>query len=188
LVFSINYTRTYSKVKYPKTIINHDIVFEPFLQVTVANLDTFYVDRMIDQPRDIINYSIGYDYEGFSARFSMNYISNVYSRTNFWPEMRQDTDGYKRYDFSLKQKLPIDGLELYFNVSNIFDAVDINRMRGFNLYDPNLGQSYYEFLTSKMENNESVLITLDEIPRENRPKSLEKHYGKSIDLGFRFSF
>ena len=188
LVFSINYTRTYSKVKYPRTIIDHDIVFEPFLQVTVANLDTFYVDRMIDQPRDIINYSIGYDYEGFSARFSMNYISNVFSRTNFWPEMRQDTDGYKRYDFSLKQKLPIDGLELYFNVSNIFDAVDINRMRGFNLYDPNLGQSYYEFLTSKMENNESVLIILDEIPRENRPKSLEQHYGKSIDLGFRFSF
>ena len=83
LVFNFNYTRTSSKVKYPRTIIDHEIIYEPFLQVTTSNLDTFYVDRLLDQPKDIINYSIGYDYLGFSGRLSMNYISNIFSGTDF---------------------------------------------------------------------------------------------------------
>ena len=188
LVFNFNYTRTYSKVKYPRTVFEHQITFEPILEVTTTNLDTFYVDRLLDQPNDILNYSLGYDFKTFSARFSMNYISNVFSNTDFWPEMRQDTDSYKRYDLSLKQGLPVKGLELYLNISNILEAVDVNRMRGFNLYDPELGQSYYRSLVDQAEVDESVLETLDQIPRSKRAKSLEQHYGRTIDLGFRFQF
>ena len=188
LVFSCNYTRTYSKVKYPRTIIDHEIIFEPYLQVTTSNVDTFYVDRLLDQPKDIINYSIGYDYLGFSGRLSMNYISNIFSGTNFWPELRQDTDAYQRYDLSLKQKLPVKGLELFFNVNNIFEEVDIRRLRGFNLYDPGLSDSYYQYLNDQMKNNSSALEVLDDVPRSQRAKSSEQHYGRTIDLGFRYSF
>ncbi len=188
LVFSCNYTRTYSKVKYPRTIIDHEIIFEPYLQVTTSNVDTFYVDRLLDQPKDIINYSIGYDYLGFSGRLSMNYISNIFSGTNFWPELRQDTDAYQRYDLSLKQKLPVKGLELFFNVNNIFEEVDIRRLRGFNLYDPDLSSSYYQYLNDQMKNNSSALEVLDDVPRSQRAKSSEQHYGRTIDLGFRYSF
>ena len=102
--------------------------------------------------------------------------------------MRQDTDSYKRYDLSLKQGLPVKGLELYLNISNILEAVDVNRMRGFNLYDPELGQSYYRSLVDQADVDESVLKTLDQIPRSKRAKSLEQHYGRTIDLGFRFQF
>ena len=188
LVFSCNYTRTYSKVKYPRTIIDHEIIFEPYLQVTTSNVDTFYVDRLLDQQKDIINYSIGYDYLGFSGRLSMNYISNIFSGTNFWPELRQDTDAYQRYDLSLKQKLPVKGLELFFNVNNIFEEVDIRRLRGFNLYDPDLSSSYYQYLNDQMKNNSSALEVLDNVPRSQRAKSSEQHYGRTIDLGFRYSF
>ena len=188
LVFNCNYTRTSSKVKYPRTIIDHEIIFEPYLQVTTSNLDTFYVDRLLDQPKDIINYSIGYDYLGFSGRLSMNYISNIFSGTNFWPELRQDTDAYQRYDLSLKQKLPVKGLELFFNVNNIFEEVDIRRLRGFNLYDPDLSSSYYQYLNDQMKNNSSALEVLDDVPRSQRAKSSEQHYGRTIDLGFRYSF
>ena len=188
LVFNCNYTRTSSKVKYPRTIIDHEIIYEPYLQVTTSNLDTFYVDRLLDQPKDIINYSIGYDYLGFSGRLSMNYISNIFSGTNFWPELRQDTDAYQRYDLSLKQKLPVKGLELFFNVNNIFEEVDIKRLRGFNLYDPALSYSYYQYLNDQMETNRSALEVLEDIPRSQRAKSVEEHYGRTIDLGFRYSF
>ena len=185
LVFNFNYTRTSSKVKYPRTIIDHEIIYEPFLQVTTSNLDTFYVDRLLDQPKDIINYSIGYDYLGFSGRLSMNYISNIFSGTDFWPELRQDTDAYQRYDLSLKQKLPVEGLEIFFNMNNIFEEVDIRKLKGFNLYDPAL---HYQCLNDQMEANRSTLEVLEDIPRSQRAKSVEEHYGRTFDLGFRYSF
>ena len=72
-------------------------------------------------------------------------------RTDFWPELRQSTDDYRRWDISMKMDLPVDGLEMFLNVSNITEAVDKNIFRDRNL-------------------------------------SLEQHYGKTIDLGFRYSF
>ena len=150
------------------------------------------MDRLLDQPRDIINYSLGYDYKGFSGRLSMNYISNVFSTTNFWPGLREDTDAYRRYDLSMKQKLPVKGLELYLNISNLTEAVDITRLRGFNPYDPDFDDSIYdEILDPSLFNNDQdadIAELLSRVPRDQRAKSQEQHYGKTIDLGFRFSF
>ena len=72
LVFNANYTRTNSEVKYPRTVIEQNIIFEPSFQVITSNIDTFYVDRLLDQPKDIINLSLGYDYKGFSGRLSID--------------------------------------------------------------------------------------------------------------------
>ena len=80
------------------------------------------------------------------------------------------------------------GLELFFNVNNIFEEVDINRLRGFNLYDPALSYSYYQYLNDQMKTNSSTLEVLEDIPRSQRAKSVEEHYGRTIDLGFRYSF
>ena len=151
LVLNANYTITDSEVRYPRTIIEFDIDWGPPLTTTTTNIDTFYVDRLIDQPDEIINISLGYDYKGFSGRLSMLYKSNVFMRTDFWPELRQSTDDYRRWDLSMKMDLPVDGLEMFLNVSNITEAVDKNIFRDRNL-------------------------------------SLEQHYGKTIDLGFRYSF
>ena len=211
LVFNANYTRTNSEVKYPRTVIETKVIFDPSFQVVTLNLDSLYVDRLLDQPRDIINLSLGYDYKGFSGRLSMNYISNVFSTTNFWPGLREDTDAYRRYDLSMKQKLPIKGLELYLNISNLTEAVDITRLRGFNPYDPNFDDSnlfkYDEsggviggildpdlYSTLDPETNERVYLNpdipelLSRVPRGQRAKSQEQHYGRTIDIGFRFAF
>ena len=153
LVLNTNYTITNSQVKYPRTVIesefNWDVV-PP--QVVITNLDTFYVDRLVDQPNEILNISLGYDYKGFSGRLSMLFKSNVFMTTNFWPELRETTDDYRRWDLSMKQKLPVNGLEIFLNMSNITEAIDVNRFRG------------------------------------NNDLSLEQHYGKTIDLGFRYLF
>ena len=153
LVLNTNYTITNSQVKYPRTIIESEFnwdVIPP--QVVTTNNDTLYVDRLIDQPNEILNISLGYDYKGFSGRLSMLLKSDVFITTNFWPELRETTDDYKRWDFSMKQKLPVNGLEIFLNMNNITEAVDVNRFRG------------------------------------NNDLSLEQHYGKTIDLGFRYSF
>ena len=206
LVFNANYTRTNSEVKYPRTVIETKVIFDPSFQVITQNLDSLYVDRLLDQPRDIINISLGYDYKGFSGRLSMNYISNVFSTTNFWPGLREDTDAYRRYDLSVKQKLPVKGLELYLNISNLTEAVDITRLRGYNPYDPDFDDSIYEEILDPAlfsyydptggENGEGARVSLNpdiadllsRVPRDQRAKSQEQHYGSTIDLGFRFAF
>ena len=206
LVFNANYTRTNSEVKYPRTVIETKVIFDPSFQVITQNLDSLYVDRLLDQPRDIVNISLGYDYKGFSGRLSMNYISNVFSTTNFWPGLREDTDAYRRYDLSVKQKLPVKGLELYLNISNLTEAVDITRLRGYNPYDPDFDNSIYEEILDPAlfsyydptggENGEGARVSLNpdiadllsRVPRDQRAKSQEQHYGSTIDLGFRFAF
>ena len=66
--------------------------------------------------------------------------------------------------------------------------MNINRLRGFNLYDPALSYSYYQYLNDQMETNSSALEVLEDIPRSQRARSVEEHYGRTIDLGFRYLF
>ena len=42
----------------------------------------------------------------------------VFTKTDFWPELRESTDDYKRWDLSIKQKLPIKNFELFFNAKD----------------------------------------------------------------------
>ena len=156
LVFNANYTISDSEVKYPLTVIESEFDWGPPLVTIQTNVDTIYIDRLLDQPDKIINLSIGYDYKGFSGRLSMLNKDNVFMSTNFWPELRETADPYTRWDLSIKQDLPVNGLELFLNVSNITESIDVNRYRGFNSYGNNL-------------------------------KS-EQHYGRTVDLGFRYSF
>jgi len=152
LVLNANYTVTESEVKYPRTEIYYEIDFGPPLVAQTMNIDSFYVDRLIDQPNEIFNLSIGYDYKGFSGRLSVLSKSDIFMQTNFWKELRQTTDDYIRWDLSVKQKLPVKGLEIFLNINNITEAVDKNR--------------YYT----------------------SSSLALEQHYGKTIDLGFKYSF
>ena len=116
----------------------------------------------------------------------MLYTGDVFMSTDFWPELRQTTDAYQRYDLSMKQKLPVEGLELYLNISNLGEAVDVYRLNGFNPKDPDFDDAVLDDLAS--ERDKSIEERLEMIPRSSRAKSLEQHYGRTIDLGFRYSF
>ena len=152
IVLNANYTIIESEVKYPRTVVDSKIDWSTFPPVvTKSNIDTSYVDRLIDQPKKIINFSIGYDYKGFSGRLSMLHKSDIFMSTNFWPELRVNTDDYTRWDISVKQELPIKGLSVFMNVNNITETVDVNRFKYGSL-------------------------------------SLEQRYGRTADLGFKYSF
>jgi len=137
LVLNANYTIASSEVQYPRTVMQgyFDLDLMTFVQ---NNIDGTYEDKLIDQPNEIINVSIGYDYKGFSGRLSMLYNDNVLMATNFWPELRQNTDAYQRWDLSLKQHLPVDGLEMFLNASNLTEANDVSRYRGITSAGENL--------------------------------------------------
>jgi outer membrane receptor protein involved in Fe transport len=129
------------------------------LKVITTTIDNFYVDILVDQPNKIMNISLGYDYKGFSGRVSMLYKTDVFTKTDFWPELRESTDDYKRWDLSIKQKLPIEGFELFFNANNFTESTDISQLRGS---------------LNKKSSEPSM--------------TLEQYYGKTFDLGFRFYF
>jgi TonB-dependent receptor len=119
LVLSLNYTHVYSKETYP--FVNIEKVGRSILYV-----DTSFTDRLLYQPDNIANLSVGYDYEGFSVRVSMIYQDNIFSGPNFWPQLRTTTTAYTRWDISAKQDLPWYGLQIYGDLSNVNGESDID--------------------------------------------------------------
>ena len=126
LVLNVNYTHIFSDAKYPYSITLHSPVY-PF---ATTHSDTTYSDRLIQQPNDIVNLSVGYDYKQFSILASMIYQAQVYNGTNFYNSLRSDKANYTRWDLSVKQRLPWSGLEVYVDLNNLNSEADIYLVRG----------------------------------------------------------
>ncbi len=126
LVFNINYTHIFSSAKYPFTVTEPG-VFPTYIPVHV---DTFYTDRLIYQPDNVVNLSAGYDYRGFSVVVSMIYQSNVSTGTDQYPELRPAKLSYLRWDLTAKQSLPWPGLVVYLNLVDLNNASDTYVVQG----------------------------------------------------------
>lgn len=131
LVLNINYTHAFSKVKYPYTIVGN--TGYPYYKPIY--IDTTYTDRLINQPDDIINVSLGWDYKDFSILFSMIYQSAIFNSTNYWNALRTDKAKYLRWDVVAKQKLPWYNIELFLNLNNLNGENDTYVVRGNNFTD-----------------------------------------------------
>jgi TonB-dependent receptor len=125
LVLNVNYTHIFSSAKYPYTITQTG-GYPP----KTTYIDTFYVDRLINQPNDVVNLSVGYDYGRFSILASMIYQSQVYNNTNFYNSLRSDKAKYVRWDLAVNQGLPWFGLEAFLNFNNLNSENDIYLVRG----------------------------------------------------------
>ena len=75
-VFSANYTHIFSKAEYP-------FVYIKSTGRTVSYIDTSFIDRLIDQPDNIVNLALGFDYKGFSIRVSMLYQADIFTGAEF---------------------------------------------------------------------------------------------------------
>jgi len=126
IVLTVNYTHIFSEASYPKVIPQYEWVMEGFFPVKklVGQIDSSYAAPLLDQPNDMINLTLGYDYKGFSIRGSMQYKTDVFVSNNFYPQLRGFTDALVLYDLSVKQQLPVQGLEMFCNVNNITKAID----------------------------------------------------------------
>lgn len=119
LVLGFNYTRISSKAIYPYRNDRSRANPNPPPRVLVEVFDSTRTGRLIDQPNDIMNSYLGYDYEGFSCRFSFVFQGNSVSYVGDFPEKDGFTRDYFRMDASARQILPWYGLELYLDIFNI---------------------------------------------------------------------
>lgn len=142
IVLNVNYTKLFSETTYPYDVFVTDPnnIFSPGVFV-----DSSRTARMPHQPNDILNITIGYDYAGFSARLSFLYqgdmlgtsssgavAGDIRGTTSQWSyssigtraEKDAYTDEYYRWDLTIHQNLPWEGLQIYLNANNITNSVD----------------------------------------------------------------
>ncbi len=119
LVFNINYTHIYSEAQYPITIAKST-------GRVITYIDSSFTDKLLYQPDNIVNLSLGYDYKDFSIRLSMLYQAEIFTYPNFWPQLRSGTSPYTRWDLSFKQKLPWFGIQIYGDLNNINGVKDVS--------------------------------------------------------------
>ncbi|MBK7106238.1 MAG: TonB-dependent receptor [Ignavibacteriae bacterium] len=124
LVLNVNYTKSGSNIDY-RIIRNIPITVpdpnNPRKTITYFTTnDTVYSGRLLQQADDVINVALGVDYKGFSGRLSFNMRGNVLTSIGTRPEETSYTGNIYRWDFTIKQDLPIKGLSLSLNGLNIF--------------------------------------------------------------------
>ncbi len=127
VVLNLNYTHIFSEVKYPVAFIRREFISEPPFIIS-NTVDTFYTDRFLQQPNDIFNATLGYDLKGFSFRVSYLYRTKIFKQSDYWINLRADSDDYSRWDFSFKQKLP-KNIEILLNVANPFGKPERVRLK-----------------------------------------------------------
>lgn len=123
LVLNVNYTHVSSNAEYPYTDARKVGRF-------IQYVDTSFTDRLLYQPDNIVNLSLGYDFEGFSIRVSMLYQADIFTGPNYWPQLRSSTSSYTRWDLAVKQDLPWYDLQIFGNLNNINSANDISVIQG----------------------------------------------------------
>jgi TonB-dependent receptor len=142
LVVNVNFTRNESEARYLRTRIK--MVVDPkTYKTTLVNQDTTYTNPMISQPDHLLNLTLGYDYRGFSIRSAMRYSSRIFRSNNWYETLRGYSTPFYRYDLSIKQRLPVKGMEFFLNVNNLTGEMErdvINHMN-FASYVEDYGRS-----------------------------------------------
>ncbi len=149
MVLSANYTYIDSETKYQGYyLVDSDSIRtqRPRTYWKVLRTDSVRVGRMPDQPSHIANITLGYDFKGFSARFSFLYqtdVSTYIDATN--PLFDSFSSDYARFDISVKQKV-LNGIEVFANFNNLNNRADRN-YRGASTFNP----SYLEYYGFTMD-------------------------------------
>ncbi|HKK62323.1 MAG TPA: TonB-dependent receptor, partial [Bacteroidales bacterium] len=126
IVFNANVSRLWSKTFQP--LYFKVEYYDPAVRRTVVDLENSYFEyketSLPDQTEWISNLGIGYDYRGFSARFSMIYQSAYLRGLSSAGEVEGSqfkeryTDDYLRFDASMTQRIG-SHLKILLNFANI---------------------------------------------------------------------
>jgi TonB-dependent receptor len=123
VVLGANYTHISSTAVYPwrndTTLVMPADASHPRQWTKVVTIDRTRDGRLINQPDDVLNAYVGYDYEGFSARLSFLFQGNSVSNIGAFSEQDGFTKDYFRIDASVRQKLPWPGLQLFLDITNL---------------------------------------------------------------------
>ena len=126
LVLSINYTHLNSATRYPLAT-THTYPPPPGSRKPLKVVaDTSISGPLINQPNDIVNASIGYDYKGFSTRLSLFFQGKMLTGAGSAVEYFGYSENYFRADLSVRQKLPIEGLQVFLDINNLNSRSDLS--------------------------------------------------------------
>lgn len=136
LVLNINYTRIFSEMDYPQVLSKDSLdTSGPFNRRVNYQKDTVRTARLIQQGEHVVNVALGYDYKGFSARLSYRMQGDVMTGIGGRPEDDNFTGTIHNWDFTIRQKLPVEGMSLFFNGVNITHS-PVKTYRNFKRGDP----------------------------------------------------
>jgi len=95
---------------------------------------------MLNQPKSIVNLSLGYNFQGFNLWLSYQYTGSMVSSFPNEQEFETIVAPFRIWDVQLSQKLPLKGLEVLINLANI------NNPEGYQSYladpRPTYSESY----------------------------------------------
>jgi len=144
LVLSANYTHLSSSVDI-HFYTRHDSLIRqvPRIVKSIA-VDTSRSSRVPGQPSNLFNITVGYDYEGFSARLSYLFQSDRVGGVDLTNSALDTyTADYWRWDLTLQQSISSWGIQFFANLSNLNGRPDETLLR-YQFYHPSFLE-YYGF-------------------------------------------
>jgi TonB-dependent receptor len=147
LILNINYTRTSSSIRTRLYAYHQgDRIPGPGpAQFYKILADSSRTGRIPDQPTDIFNVTLGYDYKGFSTRLSYLYQTDKTTFISTAPGLDNFTGPYARWDLTVQQRLT-ENLQVYANFNDLNGRPDEN-FRGSQLLNP----AYIEYYGFTMD-------------------------------------
>jgi TonB-dependent receptor len=149
LVLDINYTILDTKTSFPyfeQVIVGYDS--SGFIPIPITGQEYKKTNGpMPDQPGNILNLILGYDYKGFSGRISYRYQGSVLQGIDGLFSLRDSYyDSFTLVDVMLKQQIN-SRLSGYVNLTNINNHVDYNYFGEQGPEQPELptSRNYYGF-------------------------------------------
>jgi outer membrane receptor protein involved in Fe transport len=127
VVLSVNYTRLFSETMLP--YYNKYLV--SVRPIKYYSFDSLRTGRVPSQSDHLLNFSVGYDFAGFSARVSMHYQTESLDNVGVITENDTYTNSFTRWDISMRQEIT-KSLKAYLNFINITNNPD-----GSYQYNPN---------------------------------------------------
>ncbi|HNW58600.1 MAG TPA: carboxypeptidase-like regulatory domain-containing protein [bacterium] len=126
IVLGVNYTKIESEATYP---LRDNVTNYTTRPPVTTTYDSTRVGRLIYQPNDLVNAYVGYDFKGFSARVSFLFQGNSVSYVGAFKEQDGYTRDYFRIDASVRQALPIHGMEIFLDFNNLNDEQNSSAQR-----------------------------------------------------------
>ncbi len=130
---NINYSIIRSQIQYPTSRTYTTYVIDSTTgrpKATVHNVDSSVTDPLIDQPNDIGNISLGFNYRGFGVWLSFEYTGPLLNGWSYQRELIPYKNRFYRLDLQAVQKLPIEGMEILFDLANINNIQEGSRIVG----------------------------------------------------------
>lgn len=127
---NINYTLMDASTKYPRAeTINTKVGVDDRGRPIYKLITTYYVDEgpMLNQPDDILNCSLGFNYEGLNVWLSYSFTGVKLLSYSQQLEKNISALSFSRYDLQVTQALPLKGFELILNFANFNNPTETSK-------------------------------------------------------------